>query len=283
MLIRSVLKESRQKEELTNLNLHLSEKVAEQTVEIRKSYDLERKARRELEKLNETKDQFIMITQHHLRTPVTSIRWGVEEILKGNYGVLPAKIRASLEDTNKAVGRLMRIVDDFLSITALKVGSQILTISPASIFHLLEDILNELHIDIESRQIDISYPEDPSNWPEIPIDAPKIRETVLIIIENAIRYNIQGGTIKIGTHIHDGMFEMTVDNTGIGITPEEHEKLFTSLFYRGESARSAHPIGMGVGLSVSRAIIRAHHGELTIESEGRGRGAKATMALPLVR
>lgn len=283
MLIRSVLKESRQKEELANLNLHLSDKVAEQTVEIRKAYELEKKARRELEKLNETKDQFIMITQHHLRTPVTSIRWGIEETLKGSYGKIPAKVHVTLEDTGKAVGRLMRIVDDFLSITALKVGSQILTISPASLLPLLEDILHELRIDIEAKQIAISYPKDPSSWPELPIDAPKIRETVLIVIENAVRYNVQGGSVDIATRIHDAMFEMTVRNTGIGITPEEREKLFTSLFYRGESARSAHPIGMGVGLSVSRAIVRAHHGELTIESEGRDEGALATLRIPLTR
>ncbi len=282
-LIRGVLHEFRQKEELADLNLHLSEKVTEQTVEIRKSYDLEKKARRDLEKLNETKDQFIMITQHHLRTPVTSIRWGIQEALKDTYGELQPSLRKALEGTSTAVGRLQRIVDDFLSITALKVGSQILNIAPASILPLLKDVISELHLDIREKQIQILYRNDPSAWPKLPVDAPKLRETILIVIENAIRYNIQGGSIEIDTQTKDGKFVMTVKNTGIGITSEERDKLFTSLFYRGDSAKSIHPIGMGVGLSVSRAIIRAHHGELTIESEGRGKGARATLALPIER
>lgn len=288
ILIRSVLNEIDQRKnieklanELKDLNIHLSEKVAEQTVEIRKAYELERKARRELEKLNETKDQFIMITQHHLRTPVTSIRWNIEEMLKGTYGKFQIRQIKALEDTNTAVGRLIRIVDDFLSITALKIGSQILTISYNSILPLLEDVFNELRYTIEEKQVHILYSKKPESWPKLPIDASKIRETILIVIENAIRYNIQNGNVNINTHLHNGMFEMIVENTGIGITREEHEKLFTSLFYRSDSAKSAHPIGMGVGLSVSRAIIRAHHGELTIESEGRNRGAKAILTLPL--
>lgn len=282
-LIRSALRESRQKEELSNLNLHLSEKVAEQTLEIRKAFELEKKAHRELEKLNETKDQFIMITQHHLRTPVTSIRWNIEEMLKGTYGKFQVRQKKALESTYTAVSRLMRIVDDFLSITALKVGSQILNITPTSPLPLLEDVLSELHLDIEEKKLKVSYPKDFADWPELPIDASKVRETILIIVENAVRYNINSGLITIKTSVHDDSFEMTIENTGIGISPEEHKKLFTSLFYRGDSAKSAHPIGMGVGLSVSRAIIRAHHGELTITSAGKGKGAKVIVILPLTR
>jgi signal transduction histidine kinase len=274
---------SKVNEALADLNLHLSEKVAEQTVEIRKSYDLEKRARRELEKLNETKDQFIMITQHHLRTPVTSIRWGLEEALKGTYGTLQPPLQKALTDTNTAVARLMRIVDDFLSITALKVGSQILTIKQASLKHLLEDVLAELRLNIEEKQLTINFPTEIGVWPELPVDAPKIREVILIVIENAVRYNTQKGSIKITPTIANGMFEMIVENTGIGILSEDRERLFTSLFYRSESARTAHPIGMGVGLSVSRAIMRAHHGELTIASEGKDKGAKAIISIPLAR
>jgi len=282
-LIRSALRESHQKERLANLNLDLSEKVAEQTLEIRKSYDLEKKARRELEKLNETKDQFIMITQHHLRTPVTSIRWGLEEALKGTYGTLKPQLEKALLDTQTAANRLQRIVDDFLSITALKVGSQILNIAPTSMLPLVEDVLAELHYDIEQKHVEVSFPTGAQSWPQLPMDAPKIREVILIVIENALRYNIEHGSIKIYTTTDNGSFLMTVENTGIGLTSEEKERLFTSLFYRGDAARSAHPIGMGVGLSVSRAIVRAHHGELSISSEGKGRGAKAVISIPISR
>lgn len=288
MLIRAVLKEIKQREqiellagELRDVNQHLEQKVAAQTLEIRHAYELEKKARRDLEKLNETKDQFIMITQHHLRTPVTSIRWGLESALAGTYGKLTAKMRTGLETISTATSRLQRIIDDFLSITALKVGSQILSITRTSLRSSLEDVFEELRLDVEEKHLTVTYPQTPDAWPEMDVDAHKIREVILIVIENAIRYNIPHGKIVVTNTVNNETFEMKVTNTGIGIKDTDKEKLFTSLFYRGESARVAHPIGMGIGLSVSRAIVRAHHGELTIHSNGPDTGAEVMIRIPI--
>ncbi|MDE2041407.1 MAG: HAMP domain-containing histidine kinase [Patescibacteria group bacterium] len=282
-VIRISLREAQQKEKMADLNSHLEQKVAEQTKEIRHAYELEKHARRELEKLNETKDQFIMITQHHLRTPVTSIRWELENIMGGKYGTFNDGLQKALTDTNTAVGRLIKIVDDFLSITTLKVGGQILTIDQASLLPLIKDILHELDINIGDMGVTISYPEDESDWPHIPVDVSKIREVILVVIENAVRYNKKGGTISIEPRIQDETFELVVKNTGVGLSAEDRQKMFGQLFYRGKDARQAHPIGMGIGLSVARAIVRAHHGELDIRSDGPGTGATVTIKLPLSR
>ncbi len=268
------------------VNSTLSEKVAEQTAEVRKAYGLEKHARRELEKLNETKDQFIMITQHHLRTPVTSIRWQLEAMLGGTYGTFNPKQIQALTDTNTAVERLTRIVDDFLNITALKVGSQILNIETGNLLPLVEDVLHELKIDIEKMHLKVVYPHDGASWPDLEIDAGKMREVLLIILENAVKYNVDGGTIEIKTRVVDGTsgrtFEMMVENTGIGLIAEDREKLFTRHFYRSKRAQSANPIGMGIGLSVARAVVRAHHGTLEIESDGEEMGARVKVGMPRV-
>jgi signal transduction histidine kinase len=271
---------------LTSLNSTLSEKVAEQTAEVRKAFELEKHARRELEKLNETKDQFIMITQHHLRTPVTSIRWELEAMLGGTYGAFSPEQRAALQDTNTAVGRLTRIVDDFLNITALKVGSQILNIETGNLKPLVEDVLAELKIDIEKMHLTVNCGKsggkgasDGTNstgkanvWPDLQIDASKMREVLLIILENAVKYNVDHGSIDVTTDSKDDYFEMIVKNTGFGLTSEDKEKLFNRLFYRGTEAQKANPIGMGIGLSVARAIVRAHKGLLEICSRDDSKG-----------
>lgn len=281
-LIRISLREATQREELSDLNHHLSEKVAEQTAEIRRAYELEKRARRELEKLNETKDQFIMITQHHLRTPVTSIRWELEEIMRGAYGPVNPELGRALTDTNTAVGRLIRIVDDFLSITSLKVGKQILDISSTNMLPILEDVLQELKVEIERRHLTVELPREAAQWPDVPIDAAKMREVLLIILENAVKYNHDGGRIPIATKRDGKMFGIQIDNTGLGFDAEDKQRIFSSLFYRSEAARRTNPVGMGVGLSVARAIVRAHHGELTIASEGKDKGARATITVPLL-
>jgi signal transduction histidine kinase len=282
-LFKSLTREAKQKDQLSSLNSTLSQKVAEQTAEVRKAYELEKHARRDLEKLNETKDQFIMITQHHLRTPVTSIRWELESMLNGTYGRVGAMLKQALNDTNTSVARLTRIVDDFLNITALKVGSQILNIEPGNLEPLVLDVLHELKIDIENMKLSVDCPKDRASWPDLEIDAGKMREVLLIIIENAVRYNVTSGNINITNNSSDNVFEMTIENTGVGLTTEDKEKLFTRHFFRSKRAQAANPIGMGIGLSVARAVVRAHHGDLMIESAGENMGAKVVIRMKVGR
>jgi len=311
ILFKSLSKEAAQRAELTSLNTTLSEKVAAQTAEIRKAYEMEKHARRELEKLNETKDQFIMITQHHLRTPVTNLRWQLETMLGGAYGKVSPEFGKALNDTSASVNRLTRIVDDFLNITALKVGSQILNIETGNLKPLVNDVLDELKIDIEDMRLSVRLPEDVASWPDLPIDQSKMREVLLIILENAVKYNMAGGTITIQTSIVDGthnvdhentsaqnksqnhdsdhrdsisneMFEMTIENTGMGLAREDRANLFTRHFFRSKRAQTANPVGMGIGLSVARAVVRAHHGTLEIESQGEGMGARVRVRVPML-
>ncbi|MCX6715767.1 MAG: ATP-binding protein [Candidatus Taylorbacteria bacterium] len=294
-LIRATLREAKHRSQLHDLNTNLEAKVAVQTVEIRKAYEAEKHARIELEKLNDAKDQFIMITQHHLRTPVMSMLWALESSLKGAYGKLNAGLETVLRDTEASGKRLMRIVDDFLNITTVKVGTNILNISETSLKPAIVDILAELRSNIAAMHITVKYPQNDEDWPAIPVDASKMRESLFIIMENAVRYNRDGGSITITTATHDhdnsappgsnashgGNFEITIENTGLGISPEESQKIGSALFYRGEFARKAYPIGMGVGLSVVKAIIRAHHGTFTIESRGKNEGARVRVKLPI--
>jgi len=280
-LIRGTMREARQRDELDRLNRGLEAKVAEQTLEIRKAYEAEKHARMELEKLNDAKDQFILITQHHMRYPVTKILCTLESALEGAHGEVSRELAHVLENVRASGQRLMRIVDDFLNVTAIKVGANILSISQTSLKPAVEEILNELRSDITCMGLSIVYPQDDGSWPSIPVDMNKIHECLHVIIENAIRYNRTEGTVTIATRRYDDLFEITASNTGIGISEEESQKIGSALFYRSEYARIAHPIGMGVGLSVVKAIIRAHHGTFKIESRGPGEGAKATITLPL--
>ena len=280
-LIRISLREAKQREELTLLTSTLSEKVAEQTHEIRKSYELEKKARRDFEKLNETKDQFIMITQHNLRIPMSGIKYELESILSGIYEPVSERIEQSLVNMKNYMNHLVKVVDDFLNISTLRVGSQILEVSEESLKLLIEDVLRELKVDIEALHLSIEYPAHADSWPILKIDSNKMREVLLIIIENAIRYNVDHGKIKIENQIENDIFKMKINNTGIGIVREDKENLFERLFFRSKKAQKVHPSGMGIGLSVSKAILKAHHGDITIHSEGENMGAEVIVTLPL--
>lgn len=291
LLIRSAINEiNRRKqidshrEQLRILNASLAQKVAEQTMDIKLAYDLETKARRDLEKLNETKDQFIMITQHNLRTPVTNMRYRLELLekqLTQSGDKAKFEILKNLNDTQISIENLTRIVDDFLNITTLKVGSQILNTEITSIKPILDKVINELKIDIEQRNITINNSNENNVWPNIRIDSNKIFEVLTIVIENAIRYNFDNGQITISTLQENNIYKIIIENTGVGMASDEKNNIFERLFYRSKKARSANPRGMGIGLTVSRAIMRAHHGEIYLNSKGENQGATVTMELPI--
>lgn len=275
-LIRGILTELRQKEELRILNETLEDKVAEQTKEISRAFELEKKARRELEKLNETKDQFILITQHSIRSPLNSIQSGIEEIsqiVSGQpYEIATGRIESGIE-------RLNKVADDFLATTAIKSSSKILNLDKVDLYLIIHKILKILNFEIIEKEIKIV-----SNFTDqtlvLNIDSSKIYEAILIVIENAIKYNNIGGTINISSQKEFDRIVLHIQDTGNGISRDDMEKISHNLFHRGSIARQLNPIGMGVGLYIARSIIKAHHGELTIESDGESRGTKVTISLP---
>jgi hypothetical protein len=114
---------------------------------------------------------------------------------------LPDGMRAAVADSLASTGRLTRVVNDFLNITAIKPGSNILDLSSCSLKPAIEEILVELRTDIEALGLRVSYPTDDASWPPLKIDCGKVKECLFIVIENAVRYNRRGGSIKISTDI----------------------------------------------------------------------------------
>lgn len=135
VLIRSVLGEIRQREQIEKLakeikiayghvrevNEHLEERIAEQTRDVRRAYEVEKRARAELEQLNKTKDEFITSTQHNLRTPLTSLKWELESIRKGTAGPVSTELATILKNAEESTRNLEQIIENFIKITEKEV------------------------------------------------------------------------------------------------------------------------------------------------------------------
>ncbi len=155
-----------------------------------------------------------------------------------------------------------------------------LNISKGNIQHTIKGVLRELRIDIERKDISIEC-SDNDDCPEIKMDVNKVKEALIIVLENAVLYNFKHGSIVIRSDFNQDDLKVIIQNTGVGITSEDRSNILSRLFYRSRHAKSINPTGMGIGLTVARAIIRAHHGELEIDSEGENKGAIVTISLPL--
>jgi signal transduction histidine kinase len=295
-MVRGVINEIKQKEqlaklsdELKDLNLHLQEKVDEQTVEIRKSYEVEKKARVELEELDKNKTQFILTTEHHLRTPLTVVKGFTQSILDNASPETPfSKIKDNLLKVNSSADRLVNLINDFLEISQMEVGKSILKIGLSNIKPLITDIIEELKPGIEKNHITVNYPQDEESYPSILMDSKKIKEALAIFMDNAVKYNKENGSITITAKTANHpierdkkLYQITIENTGIGIKPDELPKLFTHYFERSEEAKKLYATGKGLGLNIAKSIIAAHQGTVRAESEGEGKGARFIIELPI--
>jgi len=262
LLIRSVLRE-----------IEYREKVA-------KAYALEKKARQEIQQLTDAKTQFIMATQHHLRTPLTSMIGYLDLLFGGTYGKVPPKIKNTLMKFQVSTRRLIRVVNALLDISQFQMGKQVVSLEPGVSFDsLISEVMEELQFEGKTRGLYLEY--KPVNKSlKIKADQEKLKVALFNIIDNAIKYTKKGG-ITVTLKKNNDKAQLAVKDTGMGIEPEQAKKLFKEVFARGKEAKKAYGMGRGIGVYVTGHIIRAHNGNIWAESEGKGKGATFYIELPL--
>lgn len=262
LLIRSVLKEIESRER------------------IKKAYDIEKKAREQIEELTEAKTQFIMATQHHLRTPLTSMIGYLDLIFGGTYGKVPAKIKQALLKFESSTKRLIRVVNELLDISQFQLGKEVVSLEPGTdILPILKEVIEELQFEVEYRGLYLKL-QKIGKLPKIKADSEKLKVGLFNIVDNAIKYTRKGGITvvlqKIGANVR-----ISVKDTGIGLDSEKAKALFKSAFVRGKEAKKVYGFGRGIGVYITGHIIKAHHGKIWAESEGEGKGSTFFIELPI--
>jgi signal transduction histidine kinase len=274
-LIRSILNESERREEVINLNhaladlnQNLAQKVEAQTKEIRKAYEVEKRAKEEIERLDQNKSDFIIITQHHLRTPLSQIRWYLDSIASGLYGPVSREISGAIESVTIVTDKLSKILNHFLDISRLKVGHNILNLEPVNLKNLIDSVVYEFRLEIKKKTISINFFCD--TLPDLDCDPEKIKDVFVIVLDNAIKYNKVGGVIDIECKEGRKGFVVSITNTGLMLSSTDLSSIFKDTFYRSADAKKMNPAGMGVSLLVARTIIQAHKGSISLDVDERG-------------
>lgn len=277
-------------EKLKDLNKNLELKVKEQLVEIKKSFALEQKARTDLLELDKAKDQFIATTQHHLRTPLTTVKWCIEGVLSGQQGVINQEIATTLHKAAASTAILLKLVNEFLDITSLQFEKGLLKLEMVDLREIVEKSLEELKPEVDKNQLIVSlvFPHEfMDNF--VLIDKDKMSSAIIKLLDNAIRYNKVGGLLRVegmkipSPDIKDAfVYRLKIEDTGIGISTEDMPKLFSQYFKRGKKAEEQYPTGRGIELSVVKSIINAHDGKVWAESNGEDTGSKFVIELPIL-
>jgi len=234
--------------------------------------------REELERISRTKTEFISITSHQLRTPLTVIKGYLSMILEGVYGEVSEKVKKVLENIYLANERLIKLVNSFLNVSKIELGKLELELERTDIAEVIESVLKEMEVGAREKNLYLRF-EKPKEVPKILVDKEKIREIILNLVDNAIKYTQRGG-IEIKLQIIDSRLQIVVSDTGEGLTKEEKEKLFES-FSRGSAGQKYWVEGAGIGLYVAKRIVELHQGKIWVESEGKGKGSTFYVELPI--
>jgi signal transduction histidine kinase len=217
---------------------------------------------------------------HELRTPA-SVILSSAEILEREGLVKPAG-RDLLRGIAEESQRLGRLSADLLTLVKDRAGDaeQQLALSPGDVTKVARMAAERAKILTAGSERSIET-EITDRTLSAAIDADRLLQLLLNLVENAIRHSPPGGTITIGAAAHEGRAELWVDDEGLGI-PEEERELVFDLFYRSPRDRSSRDGGSGLGLAIARSIVVAHGGSLTAESSASG-GARLVARIPLIR
>ena len=267
-LVQSVLKEFKYREKI------------ERAYEIEKeALGKEKNVRKELERLDKAKTQFMMATQHHLRTPLTSMQGYLDLIFGGTYGKIPPKLKEVLKKFQASTKNEVKIVNDFLDISQFQLGKSVVLLRDnVDVGEILKEAVGDVEIEAKTKGIYVKA-EIPKNVPKAKADEQKLKAAVYNIVDNAVKYTRQGG-VKVSVEKASGKIKIAIRDTGVGISSEDKDKLFGKLFERGDQAQKIFTTGRGIGLYITYKIIQAHNGRIWVESEGKGKGSAFYIELP---
>jgi heavy metal sensor kinase len=218
--------------------------------------------------------QFSADASHELRTPLTIIRGEIELALRSPK--TPEEYRRVLESTLEEIMRLTSIIDNLLMLAKADQGTYHANFSEVHLKALLDELYEDSEVLAERKKIHVELRT--SGPITIVGDRLRLRQLLLNLIDNAIKYTPDGGTVSLSLEGHDETAVIAVQDTGIGIPPEEQEKIFNR-FYRVDKARSRELGGTGLGLSIARWIAELHRGTIAVQSEP-GKGSTFTVTLP---
>lgn len=262
---------------LTQTNLALQDELAER----RRAEERLRAAMERLNVLDKEKMQFVFNISHEIKQPVVSLRYAVENMLKGLTGPLAEKQTAYLTIMKHGIERLFHATQEILDVSKIEAGTLVLQCAKMPATGLVRRAVELLRMDAEQKPVTLSF--DCGDVAEIiEWDPERIERVIHNVVENAIKYTPAGGKVEVAlgrAPARPDFLDLTVTDTGVGIRPE-HIGRVMDRYYRVDESRP----GVGLGLSICRDVVRIHGGEIVVVSPppGRERGTQVTVRLPVV-
>jgi len=256
------LENTQQYYRIRQFNEELEEKITLATGQLQRTND-------KLKALDETKDEFISMASHQLRTPLTSVKGYISMVLEGDAGPLNEQQDKLLTQAFISSQRMVYLIADLLNVSRLRTGKFVIERTEVSLPDIVSGELDQLHEAAKAKGLELTF-DRPKDFPTISLDETKIRQVIMNFIDNAMYYTMAGGKIKLELEAKRSSVEFRVVDNGVGVPKAEQHHMFTK-FYRANNARRMRPDGTGLGLFMAKKVIIAQGGAIVFKSvEGKG-------------
>jgi PAS domain S-box-containing protein len=236
------------------------------------------KQREQLLATNRSKDEFIMLASHQLRTPASGVKQFVGMVIQGYVGKVPKKQFEILKRAYDCNERQLKITDDLLRVARIDTGQVSLTKIPYNSVELIRNVIAEGESTFSSRKQKVHFKPLREKIPLV-VDTKLIYMVLENLLDNASKYSPEGTTIRVGVRTGKDSISISVKDRGVGIAPEDKDKLFQK-FSRISNPLSDTVGGSGLGLYLAKKILELHRGTLTVHST-LGEGSTFTIRLPI--
>jgi signal transduction histidine kinase len=232
---------------------------------------------------NQAKTEFMSVASHELKIPMTSIKGYAKLLILGTGGDLTERQTQFLDIISTNVDRMDRLVSDLLDVSRIEAGRLRLEMGQVDLHEVVETVVQAVRAEIDAKQLALAI-DIPSSLPLVWGDHDRVIQIFTNLISNAYKYTPDGGQIHILVNgqtdpATSGCLTVSIRDTGVGISPEDQESLFTK-FFRAEDPRVRDVPGTGLGLSITRSLVETHGGEIWFQSEP-DQGTTFTFTLPV--
>lgn len=248
------------------------------TVHIAKDITERKRIEHDRKEHDRLKSEFVVTVSHEMRTPLAIFKNVISNALAGVMGKINHKLRKNLEMANKTIDRLARIINDFLDMSKIEAGKMKLNFTQFDIQSVISDTVKALATLADEKNIELK------TWPFnrrllVNADHDSMVRVLVNLIDNAIKFTPQGGSVSIRTMSFDTTVAIEIEDSGSGIAADDLEKIFDR-FVQVEKQVGPGEHGTGLGLSIAKQIVEMHHGKIEVQSK-LGHGTIFTVLLPL--
>jgi len=261
LLIRGTLHEIRTHESVTQLLVKLN------------------MVNKRLRDLDTQKTEFVSLTSHQLRGPLSAVQGHTSMILNGDFGEVPDHLRKPLERTFVSSKTLGGLLNDFLDVARIEKGEIDYKIEPFNVVHAVGDVMNDFELLCKQAELECKKTYTTKDCITVLGDPVRFKEVFSKVLDNAVKYTPSGSvTVSISIKHHDAV--ISIVDTGIGITRKDMDGMFHK-FKRADNANDVSVTGSGLGLYAAKQMIEAQGGRIWVDSPGKNKGTRFYIALPL--